>query len=85
MENNIFKLKNGVNVIIKECDNKDVDQIYDIQNKIIDNFKEEEKGYFLPFKKESYFRLLTNNKEGKIYGAFIGKTMIGWIFPIYIK
>ena len=38
-------------IIIKKCTINDVDSIYNIQNIVIDNFKEEEKGYFLHFKK----------------------------------
>ena len=41
-------------IIIKKCTTNDVNDIYNIQKIVIDNFKEEEKGYFLPFKKETY-------------------------------
>ncbi len=40
------------NIKIKKCTSSDVDSICNIQNIVIDNFKEEEKGYFLPFKKK---------------------------------
>lgn len=43
-------------IIIRKCTTNDVDSIYDIQNIVIDNFKEEEKGYFLPFKKRNIFK-----------------------------
>ena len=45
-------------IIIKKCTIDDVDSIYNIQNIVIDNFKEEEIGYFLPFKKETYLMTL---------------------------
>ena len=41
---------------IKLCNLNDVNDIYNIQNEVIKNFTNEEKGYFLPFKKDSYFR-----------------------------
>ncbi|MDD3187550.1 MAG: GNAT family N-acetyltransferase [Bacilli bacterium] len=66
---------------IRLCNTKDVDAIYNIQEEIIGYFKEEEKGYFLPFRKESYLRIVNNPKtDGKIYGAFLNNEMIGWIF-----
>lgn len=66
---------------IRKCTANDVDSIYDIQNIVINNFKEEEKGYFLPFKKESYLRIVNNPMDdGEIYGAFLGNKMIAWIF-----
>lgn len=42
------------NIKIKKCTSSDVDSICNIQNIVIDNFKEEEKGYFLPFKKNIF-------------------------------
>lgn len=45
---------------IRLCTSKDVKDIYDIQNIVIDNFKNEEKGYFLPFKEESYMRIVND-------------------------
>lgn len=69
------------NIEIRKCTTKDVQEIYDIQNRIIDHFKEEEKGYFLPFKKESYIRIVNDPvNDGEIYGAFINNKMIAWIF-----
>ena len=66
---------------IFEDDEVDVDSIYNIQNIVIDNFKEEEKGYFLPFKKETYSRIVNDPiNDGEIYGAFIDNKMIAWIF-----
>lgn len=66
---------------IKLCDSKDVKDIYKIQNIIIDNFKDTEKGYFLPFKEESYLRIVNNPiNEGEIYGAFLDNKMVAWIF-----
>lgn len=47
-------------IIIKKCTTNDVDSIYDIQNIAIENFKEEEKGYFLPFEKETFLRIIDN-------------------------
>lgn len=68
-------------IIIKKCTTNDVDSIYDIQNIVIDNFKEEEKGYFLPFEKETFLRIIDNPiNDGEIYGVFIENKMIAWIF-----
>ena len=68
-------------IIIKKCTIEDVDSIYNIQNIVIDNFKEEEKGYFLPFKKETYLRIVNDPiNDGEIYGAFLDDKMIAWIF-----
>lgn len=66
---------------IRICSSNDVKDIYEIQNIVIDNFKADEKGYFLPFKKESYLRIVNDPiNDGEIYGAFIDDKMIGWIF-----
>ena len=68
-------------IVIKKCTINDVDSIYNIQNILIDNFKEEEKGYFLPFKKETYLRIVNDSiNDGEIYGAFLDDKMIAWIF-----
>lgn len=68
-------------VEIRLCNSNDVNDIYNIQQKVIDFFKEEEKGYFLPFKKESYLRIVNDPiNDGEIYGAFYKNQMIGWIF-----
>ena len=68
-------------IIIKKCTINDVDSIYNIQNIVIDNFKEEEKGYFLPFEKETYLRIVNDPiNDGEIYGAFLDDKMIAWIF-----
>ena len=75
------KLEIEKSIIIKKCTANDVDSIYDIQNIVIDNFKEDEKGYFLPFKKETYLRIVNEPiDDGEIYGAFIDNKMIAWIF-----
>lgn len=66
---------------IRLCTSKDVKDIYDIQNVVIDNFKTEEKGYFLPFKEESYMRIVNDPiNDGEIYGAFLDDKMVAWIF-----
>lgn len=66
---------------IRLCTSKDVKDIYDIQNIVIDNFKTEEKGYFLPFKEESYMRIVNDPiNDGEIYGAFLDDKMVAWIF-----
>lgn len=57
------KLKNIINIEeidIKLCTTRDVKDIFNLQNFVIENFKENEKGYFLPFKKSSI----------KYYGLF---------------
>lgn len=69
------------NFEIRLCDSSLVDDIFKVQNIVINNFKEDEKGYFLPFKKESYLRIVNNPiNDGEIYGAFLDNMMIGWIF-----
>lgn len=72
---------NVQDVKIRKCTIKDVDDIYCVQNRVIEYFNEQEKGYFLPFQKESYLRIVQNPlTDGEIYGAFIKNEMIGWIF-----
>ena len=74
------KDRNGVRKILEDV-NFYVDEIYNIQNIIIENFEQEEKGYFLPFKKETYLRILNDPiNDGEIYGTFIDNKMIAWIF-----
>ena len=66
---------------IRLCDSRDVKHIYEVQNVVIDNFKENEKGYFLPFKEESYLRIVNDPiNDGEIYGAFLEDKMIALIF-----
>lgn len=77
----LFKYIRKQNIKIRKCTINEIDEIYNIQNSVIYNFKEEEKGYFLPFKKETYLRILKNPiDDGEIYGAFIDDKMIAWIF-----
>lgn len=72
---------NTNDLVIRICTSKDVKNIYELQNIVIDNFKEDEKGYFLPFKEESYLRIVNNPiNDGEIYGAFLKDKMIAWIF-----
>lgn len=69
------------NLEIRICHSNDVKDIYEIQQIVINNLKKEEKGYFLPFKEESYLRIVNNpENDGEIYGAFYNNKMIGWIF-----
>lgn len=66
---------------IRTCNSNDVKDIYNIQEEVINSFKTDEKGYFLPFTEESYFRIVNNPlKDGEIYGAFYNNKMIAWIF-----
>lgn len=66
---------------IRVCNDKDVDEIYDLQETVINHFNDFEKGYFLPFTKEWYLRIVNNpTKDGEIYGAFYNNKMIAWIF-----
>lgn len=66
---------------IRTCNSDDVKDIYNIQEKVINNFKENEKGYFLPFTEEWYLRIVNNPlKDGEIYGAFYKNKMIAWIY-----
>ena len=72
---------NTNNIKIRLCTSDDVKDIYEIQNIVISNFKDNEKGYFLPFKEESYLRIVNDPiNDGEIYGAFLDNKMIGWIF-----
>lgn len=72
---------NTENIQIRLCNSNDVDDIYKIENIVIDNFNENEKGYFLPFKKETYLRIVNDPiNDGEIYGAFLNDKMIAWIF-----
>lgn len=69
------------NLEIRTCNSDDVKDIYNIQKIVINNFKEDEKGYFLPFTEEMYLRIVNNPLEdGEIYGAFYNNKMIAWIF-----
>ena len=69
------------NLEIRTCNSTDVKDIYNIQEIVINNFKKEEKGYFLPFTEEWYLRIVNNpDKDGEIYGAFCNNKMIAWIF-----
>ena len=78
---------------IRLCTSEDVKDIYELQNIVIEYFKENEKGYFLPFKEESYLRIVNDPiNDGEIYGAFLKDKMIAWIFlsvsninPILLK
>lgn len=76
--------KNIININdleIRLCTSEDVKDIYKLQNIVIDYFKENEKGYFLPFKEESYLRIVNNPiHNGEIYGAFLKDKMIAWVF-----
>ena len=66
---------------IRLCTSKDVKDIFNIQNIVIENFKDEEKGYFLPFKEESYMRIVNDPiNDGEIYGTFLENKMVAWIF-----
>ena len=77
----LFKYIRKQNIEIRKCTINDVDEIYNIQNIIIENFEQEEKGYFLPFKKETYLRILNDPiNDGEIYGTFIDNKMIAQIF-----
>ena len=69
------------NLEIRTCNSDDVKDIYNIQEIVINDFKENEKGYFLPFTEEWYLRIVNNPiKDGEIYGAFYDNKMIAWIF-----
>ena len=77
-------MKNIINIEkidIKLCTTRDVKDIFNLQNIVIENFKENEKGYFLPFKESSYLRIVNDPiNDGEIYGAFLDNKMIAWIF-----
>ena len=76
--------KNIININdleIRLCTSEDVKDIYKLQNIVIDYFKENEKGYFLPFKEESYLRIVNDPiHDGEIYGSFLKDKMIAWVF-----
>lgn len=80
--NYLSKIKiDSNNLEIRTCNSSDVKDIYNIQEIVINNFKKNEKGYFLPFTKEWYLRIVNNpDKDGEIYGAFYNNKMIAWIF-----
>lgn len=66
---------------IRICNNEDIEEIYNIQEIVINNFKEYEKGFFLPFTKEWLSRIVNNSKnDGEIYAAFYNGKMIAWIY-----
>ncbi len=66
---------------IRLCTSENAHEIYLVQNEVIDYFKEEEKGFFLPFKESSYLRIVNDPiNDGEIYGAFYQDKMIAWIF-----
>lgn len=46
------------NLEIRTCNSDDVKDIYNIQEIVINNFKENEKSYFLPFTEEWYLRIV---------------------------
>ena len=77
-------MKNIINIEeinIRLCTTGDVKDIFNLQNIVIENFKENEKGYFLPFKESSYLRIVNDPiNDGEIYGAFLENKMIAWIF-----
>lgn len=76
-----MKKVNKQDLEIRLCTSSDVGDIYRIQNIVIDAFLENEKGYFLPFKEESYLRIVNNPiDDGEIYGAFFEGQMIAWVF-----
>lgn len=78
------KLKNIINIEeinIRLCTTGDVKDIFNLQNIVIEKFKVNEKGYFLPFKESSYLRIVNDPiNDGEIYGAFLDNKMIAWIF-----
>ena len=69
------------NIKIRLCNSNDVDGIHKIENIAINDFKKNEKEYFLSFKKETYFRIFNDPiNDGEIYGAFLDNKMVAWIF-----
>lgn len=69
-----------MDIQIRNCEISDLNEILEIQTEVIGNFKESEKGYFLPFSKEEIDKILNNPKtEGKISGAFVDKKMVAWV------
>lgn len=71
---------NKDDVVIRKCSVSDVDSIYQLQSIVVDNFRDEEKGYLLPFKYEEFVSFINNELSGDIYGAFVDDLMVGWIF-----
>lgn len=66
---------------MKECDIKDIDDIYNIQTLMLETFREEEKNFFIPDSKEYFKEILTNPDDyGWIYGLYLEEKMIGWIY-----
>ena len=79
----LFKYITNKSINIRKCNANDVDSIYNIQNIVIDNFKEEEKGYFLPFKKDTYLRIVNDPiNDGEIYLLGYGDEDALQIIPV---
>lgn len=71
---------NPKDIIIRTCVSADVDEIYDVQNRVVDSLQGIEKTFFLPFDREGYQNIIDNPaSEGEIYGTFYDNKMIGWI------
>ncbi|MFI3260294.1 MAG: GNAT family N-acetyltransferase [bacterium] len=69
------------NILIKKCNLDNLDSIYELQQIVVDMFREEEKGYYLPFSKEDLEKVLLDSKEyGEIHASFYENKMIGWVF-----
>lgn len=68
-------------VKIKLCNTSDVEELYNVQSIIVNEFDEKEKGYYLPFEKDILLRILSSPlTDGKIYAAFYEEKMMAWIF-----
>ena len=51
--------------------------MYIKKNEVIDNFKAEEKGYFLPFKESSYVRIVNDPiNDGEIAAVFEARRLL---------
>ena len=71
---------NKANIKVELCSQEDVDEIFDIQNIVIENLKNNEKNFFLPFEKETYAKIIDDPiHSGEIYKAVYDKSMVGWI------
>ena len=67
-------------VELKECTVADLDDVYNVQQLMIDSFKEEEKTFYLPDPKEYLEEMLNSDHHlGWLYGAYYKNKMIGFI------
>lgn len=71
---------NVEDVIMKKCNINNLDEIYKIQSIMVEAFREDEKGYYIPDTKEYLKKMLDEkNNYGWFYGAYYKDEIIGYI------